>query len=109
VLELVEKIKGETFTFPGIRPEVYLNMKAVDDEFPGFTTPTDEIIARCQNEGIKIVLGDKPESGNVFVLPVTSDNIEMDGIISPYQLIAENVTNEYLTELIRLAPKKEKL
>lgn len=107
ILELVKKINesGESLPFPGIDPKAYAKMKNTDDEFPGYTTPTDEIIERCRREGIKVVTGKYPESGNVFVLPAGSNNIEMDSI-APHQLAIETVQNEYLAELIRLTTKK---
>ena len=108
ILELVEKINesGESLPFPGIDPEAYLKMKKTDDEFPGYTTPTDEIIARCNKEGIKIVFGKHPDSGNVFVLPAESNDIEMDSI-SPHQLAIDSVKNEHLAELIQLTTKQK--
>lgn len=107
ILELVEKINesGETLPFPGIHPDAYVKMKQTDTDYPGYTTPTDEIIERCTAEGIKIVFGDDPNSGNVFVLPADSDNIGMDSI-APHQLAIELVTNEHLRELIQITTKK---
>lgn len=106
ILELVSKINEsiEILTFPGIHPESYSNMKNDEDEFPGFTTPIDEIMTRCQAEGIKIVLGKNPDSGNVYVLPAGSNNIEMDSI-TPYQLNIDHIENEHLKELIELGRK----
>lgn len=102
--ELVKKINesGESLSFPGIAPEAYLKMKETDENFPGYTTPTDEIIRRCRKEGIKIVFGNDPHSGDVFVLPTGSDDIRMDSIF-PRQLAIEAVTNRYLRELIELS------
>lgn len=109
ILELVRKINesGESLPFPGIHQEAYLKMKKTDDEFPGYTTPTDEIINRCKEEGIKIVLGGYPDSGSVFILPAGSNDIEMDGSISLHQLVIDNVNNEHLTELIQLTTKSQ--
>ena len=107
LLELVEKINesDESLSFSGIHQEAYLKMKQTDDEFPGYTTPTDEIIERCKKEGIKVVLGKHPESGNVFILPADSNDIEMDSI-APHQLEIDNVKNKNLEELIQLTTKK---
>ena len=91
----------ETFSFSGIDPEGYLEMKAGDEEAPGYTTPTDEIIERMKNEGIKIVLGKNPQSGNVYVLPAQSIDIEMDSM-SPKRLQISEEMNEKLKELIQL-------
>ena len=98
-LELHEQ--DETFLFSGIEPEAYAKMKAVDDEFPGYTTPIDDIVERLKNEGMRVVLGKNPESGNVFVLPSQSTNIEMDSI-SPSQLQLSDGMNEKLKKLIAL-------
>ncbi len=108
ILRLVEKISEskEGILWPGIYPEVYARMKSDENEFPGYTTPIDEIIERCEKEGIKIVIGKHPGSGNVFVLPESSTNIEMDSI-APHQLVIEAVKNKDLEELIRLKIKKE--
>lgn len=104
ILELVENISesGEgVLPFPGMDPDAYSKMKATGEEFSGYTTPIDEIIERCNKEGIRVVLGKNPESGNVYVLPAGSTNIEMDSI-APHQLAISGVTNRHLAELIQL-------
>ncbi len=109
-MKLVEKINEskESIPFPGIQPEIYARMKKDDEEFPGYTTPIDEIIKRCEKEGIKVVLGKHPESGNVFVLPISSTDIEMDSI-APHQLVTETIEDKHLEELIRITTKESKL
>jgi len=106
ILKLVEKINesGEILPFPGIHPETHSKMKKDEDEYPGYTTPIDEIIERCEREGIKVVLGKHPESGNVFILPADSNDIENDSI-APDQLQIDAVENEELRELIKLTTK----
>jgi len=98
VITLAKEVfeKGEILPFPGIKQESYLKMKAEDEEYPGFTTPIDEIIGRLKSEGMKIVLGKHPESGNVFILPAQSNDIETDSI-----LIDRLLTNEELPENVR--------
>ena len=98
-MELYES--GEFFPFVGIDPESYSRMKAGEEEDPGYTTPIDEIVERFKNEGMKVVLGKNPQSGNVFVLPAQSSNIEMDSV-SPRQLHIGEGMNEKLRELILL-------
>lgn len=95
--ELIER--GEKFLFPGINSAEYQKIKATEDEFTGYTTPIDELIERFKNEGMKVVLGAHPESGNVYILPAQSNNIEMDSIV-PKQLQIDNVTDETLRRLI---------
>ena len=96
-LELSESEEG--FDFPGINDDDYAKMKETDEEFPGYTTPIDEIIERCKSEGIKVVLGKNPSSGNVYILPKGSDDIENDSI-SPRQLSTEGEIDEALLKLI---------
>jgi hypothetical protein len=89
----------EIFPFPGIDPEAYVTMKNAEKEFPGYTTPIDELITRFKNEGIKVVLGKDPDSGNVFILPGQSNDIENDGIFPKYFQISE-IMDEKLKKLI---------
>lgn len=93
--------RGEAFPFPGIDPESYSKMKADEEEYPGYTTPIDEIIERFKSEGVKVVVGKNPQSGNVYVVPSQSTNIEMDSI-SPKQLQITEGMDEKLKELISL-------
>lgn len=92
---------NEIFPFPGIDPESYSKMKVSENEDPGYTTPIDEIIERFKMEGIKVVLGKNPQSGNVYILPSQSTNIEMDSI-STRQLQLSEGMDERLTKLISL-------
>ena len=103
IIALTIELRGshETFAFPGIDPEAYSKMKATDEEYPGYTTSTDELIERFKNEGAKVALGKNPESGNVFVVPAQSSDIEMDSI-SPQQLQLTEEMDERLKELILL-------
>ncbi|TRZ53645.1 hypothetical protein D4R99_00475 [bacterium] len=91
----------ENFSFPGINSETYAKMKADEEEFPGYATPIDELLERFTKEGMKVVLGKNPESGNVYILPVQSNDIENDGIF-PKQLQMEGITDEKLKELVIL-------
>jgi hypothetical protein len=113
ILELVERINesGETLPFPGIQQDYYHSIQEDQKEYEpgsfGYTTPIDQILERCKQEGIKIVLGPHPESGNVFVLPAESDDIDMDSLL-PYHLDATGVDNDDLRALIELTAKKSK-
>jgi len=77
--ELIEN--QEIFTFSGINQEAYLRMKNEEEELGIYATPIDESITRFEKEGIKVVLGKNPESGNIFILPSQSDDIENDSIL----------------------------
>ncbi len=98
----VELSEGrESFPFPGVDPEAYSKIKAGQEEDPGYSTPIDELVERFKNEGIKVVLGKHPESGNVFILPSQSDDIENDSIFPRHLQINEGM-NDKLKELISL-------
>ena len=91
----------EVFPFPGVNSEAYLGMKDDEEKFPGYTTPIDELVKRFENEGMKVVLGKHPDSGNVFILPSQSNDIENDSI-SPKQLQISKTMNDKLKKLILL-------
>ncbi|PCH91947.1 hypothetical protein COB80_01135 [Candidatus Kaiserbacteria bacterium] len=93
---------GETFLFPGIRPESYTRIKTEEAEFPGYSTPIDELLKRFENEGLKVVLGKNPGTGNIFVLPAGSDDIENDSLF-PKHLSTEGDIDERLLKLIGMA------
>lgn len=97
--ELFER--KEHFPFPGIDPESYSKIKADQDEFPGYSTPIDELMERFQHEGIKVVLGAHPESGNVFILPAESNDIENDSIF-PRHLQLSDTMDVALKNLIMM-------
>jgi sugar phosphate isomerase/epimerase len=97
--ELGESHEG--FPFPGIRPESYAKLKADEEEYPGCSTPIDELIERFANEGMKVVLGAHPESGNVYLLPLGSDDIENDSLL-PRSLQIDETMDEKLKQLISL-------
>jgi hypothetical protein len=107
ILELVEKINEseEELSFPGIRSELYLKMKEEEVEFPGYVTSVDEIIERFNKEGMKVTTGRNPKSGNIFILPADSSDIEVDSI-NPRHLVFDNIENEHLKKLITLVIKK---
>ncbi len=91
----------ETFSFPGLDPDTYPKIKAAEEEYPGYTTPIDKLVERFKREGVKVVLGKHPESGNVFILPSQSNDIENDSI-SPKQLHTSELTDARLKELSQL-------
>lgn len=91
----------ESFPFPGIDPESYATLKSAEEEFPGYTTPINALIERFENEGIKVSLGEYPESGNVFILPFGSDDIENDSVF-PRHLQIDEAMDERLKQLILL-------
>ena len=90
----------ESFPFPGIDPESYSELKAVAEEFPEHSTPIDELIARFTTQGMRVVLSEgDPDSGNVFVVPLGSRDVEMDSLF-PRHLILTKGVDERLRRLI---------
>ena len=93
---------GEHFPFSGLAPEAYSRIKAEEAEYPGYTTPIDELVERCKNEGMKVVLGKHPESGNVWILPAHSEDANQDAI-APRQLLINETIDERLKNLILMS------
>lgn len=94
----------ESFLFPGIDPESYATLKSSEEEFPGYTTPIDTLVERFENEGMKVALGEYPDSGNVFILPSGSDDIENDSVF-PRHLQVDEAMDERIKRLILLNGK----
>lgn len=93
--------RQERYPFPGIHREAYEKIRADEERYPGYSTPIDELIARFQAEGAKVVLGKHPESGNVFILPGSSDDIEQDSIFPRHLKIVEGM-DDALRKLIEM-------
>lgn len=108
IIGLVKEIiaNNESFNFPGLKEESY--QQIIKDEielqdmgYPAVATPIDTTIAQMKDQGIKVVFGDHPESGNVYILPINSDNIEMDSL--PLRILLESdITDDKLKELVSL-------
>lgn len=96
--------KREGFPFPGIDPGSYAELKAIEEEFPGFATPIDELIKKFESTGFKVVFGEHGERGDIFVLPSSSNDIENDGLFPRHLNISDDM-DEALKRLI-LARKK---
>ena len=96
-LELSES--GEAFPFPGIKPEIYEQIKAEQEEYPGYATPIDELLVRFQNEGVKIVLTKDPSAGDFMLLPGGSDDIYSDCLM-PGNLLLDGDIHTTLHELL---------
>jgi len=102
-ISLAEELSryDEKLPFPGVEEESLKQLMASDREYPGLTTPTAQIIARMQTEDIKVVFGKHPGSGNVFILPFLSDDIENDSLFPHHLKIADEM-NDPLRRLILL-------
>jgi len=95
----------ESFRFPGINPENYAKIKSEEQQFPGYSTPIDEILEKLNKQGMKVVLGKYPESGNVFILPRQSNDIEMDSLF-PRHLKLSEIEDTLLNKLTILCREK---
>jgi acetaldehyde dehydrogenase (acetylating) len=89
---------NEHLPFPDIDPKAYEEYRASDEAAPGYRTPIDELLARFRAQGCKVVLGKHPGSGNVFVLPADSNDIENDSLF-PRELQSTSA-NDNLNQLI---------
>ncbi len=87
--ELSEVFEG--FPFPGLEPESYLELKATAEEFPEYSAQIDELAERFRVQGMKVVFSKDPESGDVFVIPLNSSDMEMDNLFPRHLKVAENM------------------
>src|SRR3989344_1913113 len=90
--EIIEK--GEVLPFSGMDPKAYEGSKAAELEYPGFTTPIDEILERLTKEGMKIVPKNFRFSDNdseFFVLPAQSNDIVADSISLRQLAVSESL------------------
>jgi len=99
-IRLAEKLsrKTEVLQFFGLDDSAYAEINNAEKEYSGWGTHIDELVGRFCDSGMKVSLGENPQTGNVFILPGDSDNIEEDSV-SPRQLM---VRSEMDSELIKL-------
>jgi hypothetical protein len=91
----------ESFPFPGIEPDMYSRMKATEMEFPDDTTPIDTLAGRFRAEGMRVFLGQYPQSGNVYIVPAgRSEAPNDDAYISPKHLQINEMMDEKTKRLI---------
>jgi|AntDeeMinimDraft_6_1070357.scaffolds.fasta_scaffold05356_2 hypothetical protein len=102
-IELARELddSGEVFLFPGIKDESYQQLRSEEEEFPGFVTPINTLLKRFVKEGMKVVLGKNSASGNVFILPADSNNIEADSLF-PRHLKINSYLDKRVKKLINL-------
>lgn len=98
---LALELSAQTEGFPstGITEQAYAQLKATDEEYPGFSTPTDEILEMLKTQGMKIVPIGK-NTGNYQVLPLNSDN--NDDALPIRHLDTPSGTDEKLVRLVEL-------
>lgn len=88
IRELAES--NERFPFPGVDRDVRDRLKAEEAEFPGYTTPIDDLIERFRAEGLKVVLG-TDKNTEVFILPSGSNDVGMDGLFPRHLVVSEGM------------------
>lgn len=97
--------RHERFAFEGLDDESYAMLKSVEEECPGYTTPIDELLKRFSELGIKVKMGEGPDT-NVYILPMDSDDIGMDSVFPRHLEVTEGMDPE-LKKLV-LAQKEMK-
>ena len=109
IISLTKEIaeRGEIFPFSGIDLKARTSLEADEAEYPGFTTPIGTILEAMKEHGMKVVLGKHPESGNVFILPANSDDIESDMVFAKFFLVSETKDTR-LKKLISLDIERAK-
>ena len=93
--------RTERLVFPGIKESSYAEMKANEGLYLGRITPIDDLIGMFETRGMKVVLGDDPENGYVYILPVGSDDIRGESILPRHLLLTEDMDSE-LKRLIEM-------
>ncbi len=97
--KLVEELSNSVeLSFSGIEASLYSQMKADEEDFPGFCNPIDDVIERFKAEGVKVISLD---NGSVFVVPAGSTDFENDRI-RPRGLELNDDMDERLKKLIIL-------
>lgn len=91
----------EGFPFQGINQESYTTIKAEQERYPGYSTPIDELTVTFREQGFRVTLGDHPESGKAFILPLHST--DMDDNLFPRHLAVASGMDEKLIRLIELS------
>lgn len=94
--------RHERFSFPGLNEDAYNEIKAAETEYPGYSTPIDELLKKFQEQGVKVVFGKHGEAGDIYILPLQSDDIANDNIF-PRQLKIIEGMDEQLVKLIKLS------
>ena len=95
------KESNERLSFPGLNTESYNLLKAEEEEeYPGFAPPIDEIITKCEEQGLKIEIGKNPDGSNMFLLPKNSD--DLDDSLRFKHLNRDSIDNEKFKKLVEL-------
>ena len=84
-------LERKGFKFRGLEKAAYAKLKEDDEQCPGFVTPIDELIAKFEAQGMKVVLSGHAKSCNVFILPVGSNNVEMDSVLPKSLRLSEDM------------------
>jgi len=99
--------RNEVFPFPGMDPESYTTLKAEYEEFPDYSANTDELIERFKTQGLKVAFSKDSTTGNIFVIPAESSDIEMDSLF-PRHLTTLTGMDAMLKKLILLNKELKK-
>lgn len=99
--ELMEN--NEELDFPGLNIESYNTLKSEEKEYLGFATSIDEIIIKCEDQGLKIEMGSNLDGSNMFLLPADSNNL--DDSLRFKHLNLDSISNGTFKKLANLLVK----
>lgn len=91
--------QSKAFQFFGLDDTAFAEINGEEEEYPGWNTHINDLIRRFCDSGMKVALGKYPKTGNVFVLPSDSNDIESDGVL-PRQLMVRHEMNPEFIKLI---------
>ncbi len=93
---------GAIFSWPGIDPAAHRRLKNDEEEFPGYATPIDELIERCENEGIKVLFNKSSRNKEIYIVPALSTDVQNDSIFAKHLQVDAFMDGD-LSELIVLS------
>lgn len=104
--------RDEAFSFPGVPESIYDELREEEEDLKkllgedAFST-IDELIEQFQSEGMKVMLGKNPDSGNIFIAPAGSSmkDIEKNSLFPRHLRITSDM-NEKLKRLIQADKNK---
>lgn len=94
----------ERFPFPGFDPDAYRLLKEEERDPYFSSTPTDEIAAKCEAHGIRVVI---LTNSDIAVFPANSSS--RDDQLWPRHLSIEGAKDERLKRLIAVCVEYKKM
>ncbi len=109
-LELIRELVSENrkFDFPGMSPDTYAKLQAEAGEYSEYATPMDELVAKFNAEGVKVVPANDPHTAIALVVPYRTGDKIMDSLFPRHLEIIEGMDPKLKT-LIELNKKMRDL